>query len=589
VNAAQVFDRAHRAFQSGDLPTAHKDLLGLLRVAPNNVAVLHLLGLTEKGLGKYDPAKKRFELAIQLAPGDAELLANAANLFAASGDAKAALSAFERAIALAPTRMDFRLNRAITLLDLDGADRAVSDIEYLLAQTKIDARTFTVAGQVYRAVQNYEAAIASFRRALEIEPFRPAALAGLGELLLEQGDVDAVAVLKNARQVLPNEPGLTLSFAQALESVGRFEEAIALLDNSTAETPDWITGHLTLARMRGEAGDLQNVCIGFERALISQQANVNLWSSYAAFLRSNDTPGSALLVLERAKMVFEFNPLLAMIEAGIADDIGDTDRSASLLHRIPKDYVGGESVRVRHLIHCGQPEEASRIAEAALSENPDDIALWSLTSLCWRMIGDPREAWLNPAPELFMAIDIGLPEDAHELAETLRRLHVARHHPAGQSLRHGTQTRGSLFRRSDIIITALREHIRSAVLAFVAQLPPADPRHPLLRHRDQMLDFAGSWSVRLTRGGFHVSHIHPAGILSSAFYVSLPDMLGGKKKAGWLAIGDAPPELNTGLAPYAMIEPRVGRLALFPSYLFHGTRPFDAGERLSVAFDIAPA
>jgi len=27
---------------------------------------------------------------------------------------------------------------------------------------------------------------------------------------------------------------------------------------------------------------------------------------------------------------------------------------------------------------------------------------------------------------------------------------------------------------------------------------------------------------------------------------------------------------------------------LFPSFLFHGTRPFSAGERLSVAFDLVP-
>jgi hypothetical protein len=34
------------------------------------------------------------------------------------------------------------------------------------------------------------------------------------------------------------------------------------------------------------------------------------------------------------------------------------------------------------------------------------------------------------------------------------------------------------------------------------------------------------------------------------------------------------------------IEPKPGRLVLFPSYFWHGTRPFAAGERLSVAFDV---
>ena len=36
-----------------------------------------------------------------------------------------------------------------------------------------------------------------------------------------------------------------------------------------------------------------------------------------------------------------------------------------------------------------------------------------------------------------------------------------------------------------------------------------------------------------------------------------------------------------------MIEPKPGRLVLFPSTMWHGTEPFAAGERLTVAFDVA--
>jgi predicted 2-oxoglutarate/Fe(II)-dependent dioxygenase YbiX len=34
-----------------------------------------------------------------------------------------------------------------------------------------------------------------------------------------------------------------------------------------------------------------------------------------------------------------------------------------------------------------------------------------------------------------------------------------------------------------------------------------------------------------------------------------------------------------------MVEPKVGRLVLFPSFLWHGTRPFPRGERMTIAFD----
>ena len=41
------------------------------------------------------------------------------------------------------------------------------------------------------------------------------------------------------------------------------------------------------------------------------------------------------------------------------------------------------------------------------------------------------------------------------------------------------------------------------------------------------------------------------------------------------------------LPPIRLIEPRPGRLVLFPSTMWHGTRPFAQGERLTVAFDVA--
>jgi hypothetical protein len=99
----------------------------------------------------------------------------------------------------------------------------------------------------------------------------------------------------------------------------------------------------------------------------------------------------------------------------------------------------------------------------------------------------------------------------------------------------------------------------------------------------------GSWSVRLHRQGYNVPHSHPRGWLSTAFYVALPaaaDM--GPAPAGHIAFGTPPAELNTGLTAYRTIRPEPGRLAIFPSTMWHGTVPFEDGERLVIAFDIRP-
>jgi hypothetical protein len=95
--------------------------------------------------------------------------------------------------------------------------------------------------------------------------------------------------------------------------------------------------------------------------------------------------------------------------------------------------------------------------------------------------------------------------------------------------------------------------------------------------------------VQLQPGGFHVNHVHPAGWLSSAYYVELPDAAGDAERAGWLAFGE-PGMAVEGMGPDHFVRPEPGMLVLFPSYLWHGTVPFnEGGRRLTAAFDVLPA
>ena len=122
---------------------------------------------------------------------------------------------------------------------------------------------------------------------------------------------------------------------------------------------------------------------------------------------------------------------------------------------------------------------------------------------------------------------------------------------------------------------------------YIAALPPPETGHPLLNTPRSDLKFAGSWSVRLAAQGHHAVHTHPAGWISSALHVALPDAIGAAP-AGWLRFGAPPPDLGLTLTPYRQIAPKVARLVLFPSTLWHDTIPFTEGERLSLAFDIRP-
>jgi uncharacterized protein (TIGR02466 family) len=131
--------------------------------------------------------------------------------------------------------------------------------------------------------------------------------------------------------------------------------------------------------------------------------------------------------------------------------------------------------------------------------------------------------------------------------------------------------------------------LKECVREYVDRLPQQG-EHPMFSRKTGDFDFAASWSVRLHRYGYHTMHIHPLGWISSAYYVQVPAEVAGSDQAGGgLKFGE--PDIDLGEAGTARrrIQPAVGRLVLFPSYMWHGTVPFESdGPRTTVAFDVVP-
>jgi uncharacterized protein (TIGR02466 family) len=248
---------------------------------------------------------------------------------------------------------------------------------------------------------------------------------------------------------------------------------------------------------------------------------------------------------------------------------------------------GIEVCRIRHYLRTGQLAKADAIA-ARLCQTPAARLAWPYRSLIWRLQHDPRAQWLDGDPPNVRSFDLDFSsQELEELAALLRRLHTANSPYPEQSVRGGTQTDRPLFFRHEPVLQAARRKFHEAVQQYIAELPAFESGHPLLGVARQPIQFSGSWSVRLSGQGFHISHTHPRGWISSAFYVALPEASQmGEPPAGWIHFGTPPPELGLALNPYQKVEPKVGRLVLFPSTMWHSTAPFADGERLVIAFDL---
>jgi Flp pilus assembly protein TadD len=450
-----------------------------------------------------------------------------------------------------------------------------------------DARLWQLLGLANRNLEELEPALEALHKAASLAPADPLTAHTLARAAMEAG-LPATALFERAGELAPMDGTVMLGHAATLHAEGRVNEAIAYLEDRLAHYPDWLPGHGALSKMRWTQGQGTESVASFRRALAGLPGEVGLWREFINFWMEGERYEEALEAIAQARAAAGDNPMFSAMEAACRAELGQTEAADALFERMGSLHIALAVHKVRNLIRSGRVAEAAALAESHKGQ-PGYEGLLPYVSLTWRLLKDHRWGWLEADPSLVGVYDIADavgPLDA--LADRLRTLHRAKHQPLEQSLRGGTQTDGPLVARIDPEIRRLRAAIRDAVETHIAQLAPVDPRHPVLgRDRAAPVRFAGSWSVRLTGGGHHANHVHPAGRFSSAFYVALPESgMGGDGKAGWLTLGEAP-ELGVDLPPIRTIEPKPGRLVLFPSTMWHGTRKFPAGERLTVAFDVA--
>lgn len=440
-----------------------------------------------------------------------------------------------------------------------------------------------------RAAQDMAGADAALSRALAMAPDDPEMTMMLAQLRYERG-LPAADLFARAVTLDPGNRDAQRNLALALASQGDSDGAQRVLEAACRARPDWLDGQRVLASLRWVAGDTTGFDRGWAAAARAHPSRHGVWLGWFGALAQLRDWARATAVLDEAQRHMGETPAIVSARVFVAGETGALDDCAALLDRMAgreDDFL--RLARIRLALRRGDAVRARDVAISMLG-GPAARQVWPYLGTAWRLLGDPLAEWLEGDPALVRAYDVGLsPGELAELAHVLRGLHAGQAPYAEQTVRAGTQTDRSVLLRHEPILARTRSALMEVVQHHVAGLPPHDPRHPLLSAARDRLIVSGSWSVRLGPGGFNVTHSHPLGWLSSAFYVALPDAKEmGPAPAGHFHWGAPPEELRTGLPPRGVIAPVPGQLVLFPSFVWHGTVPTMGGERLNIAFDAVP-
>jgi tetratricopeptide (TPR) repeat protein len=576
--------------------------------------------------------------ALQLSLSNADALQFMGLLRQTQGRDREAEDFYRRSLAVIPDQPGVQFNLGMLFYRKGRFAEALVALYALRRLLPNDFDTLVLCGHIHQAAGDIASAEDSFRLALQAQPQSITARQYLGGLLADQGrGEEAERLLREALALNPRAPKQIATLQQflgmALKQQRRLDEALRQFDAAEATSP----GIATVYHCRGltlqDKGDTEGAIRSYRRALERNPLNILAHQELNKLLYRLGRDGEFLSSLDDATAKHPAAASPALLKADFLFKTGRLAEAASEFERatrlmpnpvLPLDMLGvvharlgqfDDSIRkheqavelapenaqawtnfAEDLLRAGDAERARSAAERALSITPNQqmaIATWLLAL---RRLSDPREYDLNDCESLVQVFDLPPPEGYSDMKAFNRDLnayldpmHCDNREPLEQTLHAGTQNHDNLMGRGHEPVERLRVRIDDALQTYISRMKESAD-HPLFRRRSHDVQYQGSWSARLRDCGYHTNHVHPFGWISSCYYVALPDEIEDETQQGWIKFGE--PNFDAGLhnAVRRTVKPAVGRLVLFPSYMWHGTIPFRSQQhRTTIAFDVVPS
>lgn len=599
VKATQLLGDAHRLWKGGQHEAAARLLSEVTAELPDWAPAVHLSGLVARSMGDLSGAEDLMRRSLRL-PGvvgrmRAEYANNLGHLLALAGHPWAAESAFRAALKAADVT-EAKLGLAGVMLAMDRPDEAVDLLASMAGTPSHPKAHLTLAEALSRTGQRQAA----------VDLLRPLAHGGVPEITIALaghlrgiGEIGEASALLEPLSQGPHAVAATLALAEVRLSAGEWHAAAALLQGCLEAEPyhpELLAREAALAWMMGDSLQYAD---GLRRAVRARPDDIAL---RLALYSALDHAGEADEAEDVLRQGMQQDPACYRYATWLATLCAQSGRLAEAraliagaLAKAPATDLVREQAAIVALID-GDVPAAIEHTQWLLTRYPLSQFALALGSLAGRLAGDPH--WMETVnPALVCGTSRLVPPAEYSsieafnlcLAQVLRARHTLSAHPLMNSVRGGTQIEIDPYTERHPLLQAFFKMIEVAIHDFVGSMPSRTDHH-LFARRTKRFRLSGCWTVRLQGGsGRHVSHIHPRGWLSSAYYVSVPGEISeSSNRQGWLSYGQ-PPYPIARLEALGWVKPESGLLALFPSYQWHAVEPYAGeGERLTIAFDVVP-
>jgi len=279
IRAKGGYNAALEQYRAGHFAESQAQLEGLIAGGSQDPGVFSLLAWCYHRQSRPDDALRAMRKAIELAPSDAALLSNAAQILLENRETKAAYAAVTKALELAPENVQALKIKG--LMDLEHGDlkQALATFERAVELDRWDPEALERLGTVQRMLFQSREAAATFENGIARFPRYARLHEAYAKLLLDNGvpagaEPRAVALLEKALALDASLAEAHYELGKLLLDDGKASQALQHLEAAAKLDPRNPATHLALAsayRLLARSSD-QSRELGTYRELQAEKA-----------------------------------------------------------------------------------------------------------------------------------------------------------------------------------------------------------------------------------------------------------------------------------------------------------------------------
>jgi tetratricopeptide (TPR) repeat protein len=174
---------------------------------------LNRRGEVRAGEGRDAEALTDFEQAIELDPTRWQAWHNRGVSRAMSGEYEGAIADFDRTIELKPNYANAWFNRGELLYEQGDYQAAIEDYNHSIQLNSVDAAAFNSRGHAHYRLGEFQKAVDDYSQAIRIEPSNAAAYTNRGDLYADLGQFDQAA--RDYRAAIRIDPNMGRAYQSA--------------------------------------------------------------------------------------------------------------------------------------------------------------------------------------------------------------------------------------------------------------------------------------------------------------------------------------------------------------------------------------